>query len=59
MGRLQTPRTPGISAEADAGLGPAPEIGEHGRAMLAELGIDLAAVERLAAEGVLRLPELS
>jgi crotonobetainyl-CoA:carnitine CoA-transferase CaiB-like acyl-CoA transferase len=59
MGQFHTPRTPGISPQADAGLTPAPEIGEHGRAILAELGIDLAAVERLAAEGVLRLPEVS
>jgi crotonobetainyl-CoA:carnitine CoA-transferase CaiB-like acyl-CoA transferase len=57
MGRFPTPRTPGISAEADAAMAPAPRIGEHGRAILAELGIDLAATERLAAEGVLRLPE--
>ncbi len=56
MGQFRTPRTPGISAEADARLMPAPYIGEHGRAILAELGIDLATVERLAAEGVLRLP---
>ncbi len=59
MGRFRTPRTPGISAEADAGLAPAPGIGEHGRAILAELGIEPAAVERLAAEGVLRVPEAS
>jgi crotonobetainyl-CoA:carnitine CoA-transferase CaiB-like acyl-CoA transferase len=35
---------------------PAPDIGEHRRAILAELGIDTAAIERLAAEGLLRLP---
>ncbi len=56
MGRFRTPRTPGISVEADAALTPAPDIGEHGRAILAELGIDTAAIEQLAAEGVLRLP---
>jgi crotonobetainyl-CoA:carnitine CoA-transferase CaiB-like acyl-CoA transferase len=59
MGQFPTPRTPGISGEADVGLAPAPEIGEHGRAILAELGIDPAAIERLAAEGVLRLPQMS
>jgi crotonobetainyl-CoA:carnitine CoA-transferase CaiB-like acyl-CoA transferase len=58
MGRFRTSRTPGISAEADTGLTPAPEIGEHGRAILAELAMDPAAVERLAAEGVLRLPDV-
>ena len=55
MGEFRTPRTPGISAEADAGLMPAPYIGEHGRAILAELGINTTAIERLVAEGVLRL----
>jgi len=59
MGQFRSPRTPGISRDADAGLMPAPEIGEHGRAILAELGIDPAAIERLAAEGALRLPEAS
>jgi crotonobetainyl-CoA:carnitine CoA-transferase CaiB-like acyl-CoA transferase len=59
MGQFRSPRTPGISREADAGLMPAPEIGEHGHAILAELGIDPTAIERLAAEGVLRLPEAS
>lgn len=58
-GQLQAPRTPDISAQADAGLAPAPEIGEHGRAILAELGIDPAEIERLAAEGALRLPDVS
>jgi len=56
MGKFRTPRTPGISAEADAGLIPAPNIGEHGRAILAELGINTTAIERLVAEKVLRLP---
>jgi crotonobetainyl-CoA:carnitine CoA-transferase CaiB-like acyl-CoA transferase len=59
MRQFHAPRTSGISAEADAGLAPAPEIGEHGRTIFAELGIDPAAVERLAAEGVLRLPDVS
>jgi crotonobetainyl-CoA:carnitine CoA-transferase CaiB-like acyl-CoA transferase len=59
MGQFCSPRTPGISTQDDAGLMPAPEIGEHGRAILAELGVDPAAIERLAAEGVLRLPEAS
>ncbi len=55
MGQFRTPRTPGISVEADAGLMPAPDIGEHGREILAELGINTTAIERLVAEGVLRL----
>ncbi len=57
MGEFHTPRTPGVAAAADAALCPAPGIGEHGRAILAELGISGEAIARLAAEGVLRLPD--
>jgi crotonobetainyl-CoA:carnitine CoA-transferase CaiB-like acyl-CoA transferase len=57
MGQFRTPRTPGVSAAADAALPPAPSIGEHGREILEELGFDAAAIARLAAEGALRLPE--
>ncbi len=57
MGQFRTPRTPGLSAAADAALAPAPRIGEHGRAILTDLGLDDAAVGRLAAKGALRLPE--
>ena len=56
MPAFKVPRTPGISAAADAALSPAPRIGEHGREILAGLGYDDAAVARLAAEGVVRLP---
>ncbi len=57
MGRFPTPRTPGVPPSADAALSPAPRLGEHGRAILAELGFDRAAIAGLAAEGVLGLPE--
>jgi crotonobetainyl-CoA:carnitine CoA-transferase CaiB-like acyl-CoA transferase len=56
IGRFFTPRTPGIPPAADAAMGPAPRIGEHGRAILAELGIADAAIAGLAADGVLGLP---
>ena len=56
MPAFKVPRTPGISPEADAALSPAPHVGEHGRAILAELGYDDAAVTRLAAEGAVVLP---
>jgi crotonobetainyl-CoA:carnitine CoA-transferase CaiB-like acyl-CoA transferase len=36
---------------------PAPRIGEHGNAILAELGIDAATIARLRAENILLLPE--
>ena len=56
MPAFKVPRTPGISPETDAALSPAPHVGEHGRAILAELGFDDAAVARLAAEKVVALP---
>mgnify|MGYP001546193624 CR=1 FL=1 len=56
MPAFKVPRTPGIPPEIDAALAPAPHIGEHGRAILADLGLDDAAVARLAAEKVVALP---
>lgn len=50
MPTFKVPRTPGISAAVDAALSPAPHLGEHGRAILAELGYDDPAIARLAAE---------
>jgi hypothetical protein len=38
---------------------PAPRIGEHGPEILAEIGIDPAAVARLCAENILLVPEAS
>jgi crotonobetainyl-CoA:carnitine CoA-transferase CaiB-like acyl-CoA transferase len=57
MGCFCTPRTPGITAAADAAMAPAPMIGEHGREILEGLGVAAATIGRLAAEGFLRLPE--
>jgi crotonobetainyl-CoA:carnitine CoA-transferase CaiB-like acyl-CoA transferase len=57
MGQFQTPRTPGIPLAVDIEITPAPRIGEHGHAILAELGIDTAEIARLRAEGILFLPE--
>jgi crotonobetainyl-CoA:carnitine CoA-transferase CaiB-like acyl-CoA transferase len=56
MPAFKVPRTPGISTEADAALPPAPHIGQHGRAILAELGYDDAAIARLTAENAVALP---
>jgi crotonobetainyl-CoA:carnitine CoA-transferase CaiB-like acyl-CoA transferase len=36
---------------------PAPRIGEHGGAILSELGIDPATIARLRSEKILRIPE--
>jgi crotonobetainyl-CoA:carnitine CoA-transferase CaiB-like acyl-CoA transferase len=59
MGQFPTPRTPGIPFEVDAALLPAPRIGEHGAAILAEIGIDSAAIARLGAENILLIPKAS
>lgn len=56
MPAFKVPRTPGISAEIDAALSPAPHIGEHGRTILAQLGLDDVAITRLVAEEVVVLP---
>ncbi len=58
MGQFPTPRTPGIPLEVDAALPPAPRIGEHGAAILAEIGIDPAAIARLGSENIVLLPEV-
>ena len=59
MGQFPTPRTPGIPHEVDAALPPAPRIGEHGAAILAEIGIDPAAIAHLCEENVLLIPKAS
>ena len=59
MGQFPTPRTPGIPLAVDAALPPAPRIGEHGAAILAEIGIDPLAVARLCAENILFVPDAS
>jgi crotonobetainyl-CoA:carnitine CoA-transferase CaiB-like acyl-CoA transferase len=56
MPAFKVPRTPGISPEADAALSAAPRVGEHGRAILAGLGLKAATQARLATEGAVRLP---
>jgi crotonobetainyl-CoA:carnitine CoA-transferase CaiB-like acyl-CoA transferase len=59
MAQFQTPRTPGIPFAVDKAMTPAPRIGEHGAAILAELGIDSGTITRLRAENILRVPEAS
>ena len=59
MGQFPAPRTPGIPLRVDAALPPAPRIGDHGAAILAEIGIDPASVARLRAENILLVPEMS
>jgi crotonobetainyl-CoA:carnitine CoA-transferase CaiB-like acyl-CoA transferase len=56
MPAFKVPRTPGIPPAADAALSPAPHIGEHGRAILAELGYDETAMARLVSEEAVVLP---
>jgi crotonobetainyl-CoA:carnitine CoA-transferase CaiB-like acyl-CoA transferase len=56
MPPFKVPRTPGIPPDVDALLSPAPHIGEHGREILGGLGLDAAAIDRLAAENAVLLP---
>jgi len=56
MGAFMTPHTPGVPPEVDRATLPAPGIGEHGRQILEEFGLDDIAIGRLAAEGALLLP---
>jgi crotonobetainyl-CoA:carnitine CoA-transferase CaiB-like acyl-CoA transferase len=56
MGAFMTPRTPGVPPAVDRAALPAPAIGEHGRQILEEFGLDDIAIGRLAAEGALLLP---
>lgn len=57
MGQFPTPRTPGIPLGVNAALPPAPRIGEHGAAILAEIGIDPATIASLCAEKILLIPK--
>ena len=56
IGLFRAARTPGVPAEIDAAMPPAPGVGEHGRAILTDLGLDEARIAGLAAEGALFLP---
>jgi crotonobetainyl-CoA:carnitine CoA-transferase CaiB-like acyl-CoA transferase len=56
MPGFKVPRTPGISAAADAALSPAPRIGEHGRQILAGLEFGEQAIASLVAEKTVVLP---
>jgi crotonobetainyl-CoA:carnitine CoA-transferase CaiB-like acyl-CoA transferase len=46
-----------FGAHGEIPRAPAPRLGEHGRAVLAEAGYDAPAIAALVAEGALRLPE--
>ncbi len=59
VGNFPTPRTPGIPPPIDAAMSPAPRIGEHGAAILAEIGFDAAAIARLSSENILFIPKAS
>lgn len=54
MGSVRIPVVPGT--DADPALA-APRVGEHGRAILAELGLDADAVGALVRDGAVRLPD--
>lgn len=57
VGQVPLPLIPGLPEAAQArGRRPAPTVGEHGRAVLEELGLAAAEIDRLAAAGVVALP---
>jgi crotonobetainyl-CoA:carnitine CoA-transferase CaiB-like acyl-CoA transferase len=57
MGDFRTPRTPAIPLAVDTAMARAPQIGEHGAAILGELGFNPERIARLGAEGILLIPE--
>jgi crotonobetainyl-CoA:carnitine CoA-transferase CaiB-like acyl-CoA transferase len=58
VGRIRQPVPAARFDRTPAAIqGPAPRIGEHGAAILAELGLEAAEIQRLAAEKVVRLVE--
>jgi crotonobetainyl-CoA:carnitine CoA-transferase CaiB-like acyl-CoA transferase len=55
IGRVRLPVPPARFDRIPAAIqGPAPRIGEHSRALLAELGLEPAEIDRLVAEKIVR-----
>jgi crotonobetainyl-CoA:carnitine CoA-transferase CaiB-like acyl-CoA transferase len=58
IGLVRQPKPPARFDRTPAEIGgPAPRIGEHSAVILAELGLEAAEIERLAAERIVRLVE--
>ena len=56
IGRVRQPKPAARFDRTPAEIqGPAPRIGEHSAAILAELGLEAAEIERLATEKIVRL----
>ena len=56
IGRVRQPKPAARFDRTPAAIrGPAPRIGEHSAIILAELGLETAEIERLAAEKIVRL----
>jgi crotonobetainyl-CoA:carnitine CoA-transferase CaiB-like acyl-CoA transferase len=55
IGRVRQARPPARFGQALPPVGPAPHLGEHGRQLLAALGLDDAAIAALVDKGALRL----
>jgi crotonobetainyl-CoA:carnitine CoA-transferase CaiB-like acyl-CoA transferase len=47
-----------VKLKPDAALPPAPRIGEHGAAILAEIGVDAATIASLCTENIVLIPEV-
>lgn len=57
VGPIPMPTIPGTSPEAAATVPVSPGSGEHGRAILRDLGLDDAAIDRLAGNGTVTLKD--
>jgi crotonobetainyl-CoA:carnitine CoA-transferase CaiB-like acyl-CoA transferase len=56
IGRVRQPKPAARFDRTPAAIrGPAPRIGEHSAIILADLGLETAEIERLAAEKIVRL----
>ena len=56
VGTVYVPRTPGAPETSDRNLSPSPVRGQHNVQVLAELGMDRSAIDRLIASGVVHPP---
>lgn len=57
VGKVYSPRTPGIASLSEDHLCPAPDIGQDSAAVLLEAGFDRAAIDELIKAGAVRTPD--
>ena len=54
VGTVHAPRTPGSFGLTEDNLGPAPDVGQHSRVILADRGYDCGSIEALIASGAVQ-----